>query len=508
MAITKTTKYNVTPTAQSKSFTIYFNNNSDYFNVDSGGKDLGCLLGNSGFTNLSPACRLRSITLKGQCRVTKPNANEEGTLKDESNIKWLPILITTPVYSGDKTLSLKSNGLPENSVYVDSGGSRDSISIFEPLSSRSGWVDIPSNTTYVVQDPYDGYNNIPLLGAELIAIDANVWRGERVHFRNISFDVERYSGSRQFFSYWDRNQGEQVQAVLEVNSDARPTSPSDAIAYPSLGKYLSGWRQDLTSIVYGLNELPLAGEQDGYYRAIYKDYYTSYDTIFNYRKWEADGIIPENASIQLYNTTPGFLLTSNAGVTEGTASSPYFPIEPGQSYKIDIDITGDKWDVYIFFCDANGTWVDFEDNKNRFSSEHNYNADRVFTAPYGSVKAYIRVDANGENNTVSFSNFKIYPAEYDYMSNSISEERNRYWGEGLDLIPNPREGYTFIGWNTKPDGSGETITSKNQLPQSDIVLYSQWYEGDINTIGYVDTIPITKILIDKKEVTTMFKGVK
>lgn len=37
-----------------------------------------------------------------------------------------------------------------------------------------------------------------------------------------------------------------------------------------------------------------------------------------------------------------------------------------------------------------------------------------------------------------------------------------------------RSGYTFVGWNTKPDGSGTTYTSSSSFPAEDMTLYSIW----------------------------------
>lgn len=44
-------------------------------------------------------------------------------------------------------------------------------------------------------------------------------------------------------------------------------------------------------------------------------------------------------------------------------------------------------------------------------------------------------------------------------------------------VPKPpkRQGYSFSGWNTKPDGTGEVYTGKLPLPRnSDITVYAQW----------------------------------
>ena len=111
----------------------------------------------------------------------------------------------------------------------------------------------------------------------------------------------------------------------------------------------------------------------------------SIDSVFNYTIWTRDGLSGNNADA--YYDNQGFTLNSHEGVTEGTCTSPYFSITPGESYKIDIDIEGNNWDVYIFFCDAQGNWINFSDNTNRFSSSGTGNSSRIFTAPAGSVKA-------------------------------------------------------------------------------------------------------------------------
>lgn len=203
--------------------------------------------------------------------------------------------------------------------------------------------------------------------------------------------------------------------------------------------------------------------------------YVTYDSIFSLLSWRKHGISGSNAAVSDISNT-GFTLTSNAGVAEGTASSHYFPVEAGKAYKIDIDITGDNWDVYIFFCDNDGNWIDFADSKNRFSSNGGGVPSRIFTAPAGTVKAQIRVDANGASNTVSYSNFRIYPADYEYMSDTVSAaERTDI---GAWSMPKPiRDGYTFKGWNTKPDGAGTAYTASGGFPTADMTLYSQWQEN-------------------------------
>lgn len=204
-----------------------------------------------------------------------------------------------------------------------------------------------------------------------------------------------------------------------------------------------------------------------------KNVYVTYDSIFSFAKWKDTGITAGNGAVSDI-TNIGFALTSNAGVSEATCSSHYFPVEYGKSYKIDIDIVGTNWDVYIFFCDKDGNWIDFADSSNRFSSNGGGVSSRVFTAPNKSsvVKAQIRVDANGGNNKVLFSNFRIFPAEYEYFSNTVSaEERDdvNAWSQ-----PTPtRQGWKFFAWCSTPTG-GDAYTKYDDFPTEDMTLYSYW----------------------------------
>lgn len=240
------------------------------------------------------------------------------------------------------------------------------------------------------------------------------------------------------------------------------------------------------------------------YTAIFEPVYVTFDTILSFKKWRNKGITSDSGVISNISDI-GFTITSNSGTNEGTTSSPYFSVEPGASYKIDIDIEGDNWDVYFFFCDASGEWVGFSDTTNKFSSDGGGNPSRIFTAPDDAsvVKAQIRVDANGSSNTVSFSNFRVYPADHEYMSETVAaEERSNsaFWD-----IPAPsRSNHSFLNWNTKPDGNGIIYTSASTFPTDDLTLYSQWGSDKISKIYigasqpsaiYIGTTPVKEIYI-------------
>ena len=193
-----------------------------------------------------------------------------------------------------------------------------------------------------------------------------------------------------------------------------------------------------------------------------------FDNLVDFSEW--DKTSASNATISNV-TNGGFTLTSNDGAGEGTSSSPFFPVTPGKQYRIDIDYEGTAWDVYIFFCDTNGTWVDFADGPtNRVS----YGAttgvpveNAVFTAPNKDsvVKAQIRVDANGASNTVKFSNIRVY--EVGAVEDGVSYETTKAvtYNTTIGTLPTPtRDGYTFLGWYTA-DGTQvkDTDTAKDGI---------------------------------------------
>ena len=112
---------------------------------------------------------------------------------------------------------------------------------------------------------------------------------------------------------------------------------------------------------------------------------------------------------------------------------------------------------------------------NRYSYGDNHN--RIFTAPTADenqlpvVMAQIRVDANGEGNSVNFENFRIYPSQYEYMSDTVPPEERSDEEAFSQPVPS-REGYEFTGWFSEPEGG--YLYPTDTFPQSDITLYSQW----------------------------------
>ena len=206
----------------------------------------------------------------------------------------------------------------------------------------------------------------------------------------------------------------------------------------------------------------------------------TFDNLIDFDAWNK---VAGNGTVSDVTDT-GFTITSNSGVGESTSASPYFAIEPGKKYVIQMDIIGDNWDVYFFFCNENGGWVDFVDgpstrvssNKSANYFERNGNTvSSVFTVFDNSsiVKGQIRVDANGSSNTVRFENIRVSEA----IDVSVSPV-NKYvgYGETLGALPTPtRPGYDFAGWYS---GNNEYTSSTVVKASSTVYLESKWTLGD------------------------------
>ncbi len=277
-----------------------------------------------------------------------------------------------------------------------------------------------------------------------------------------------------------------VKLKIEAGSAKTAYSPAARVmdadgTYPTLpvlsreGYDFGGWYTDAACTTMVTDTSKFAGEML-YAKWTLKSYKVMFDNLIEFTDWNTssagNGVISDVRD-------GGFTLTSNSGVGEATSESPYFPVTPGEKYKIDIEFEGDAWDVYIFFCDANGNWIDFADGPtNRYSSNGGTGipADNaVFTAPNKPevVKAKIRVDANGSSNTVSFRNIRVTKEGTSVGIAPYTPSQTVTYTEAYGTLPTPvKAGYNFLGWY---DTNGNKIdaTSIHNIT-SDIILYSKW----------------------------------
>ncbi len=75
------------------------------------------------------------------------------------------------------------------------------------------------------------------------------------------------------------------------------------------------------------------------------------------------------------------------------------------------------------------------------------------------------------NNACEKNEFTLtYDSEGGSTCNSITKSYNEAWGT---LCSPTKTGYTFLGWNTKADGTGTTITSSSKAT-ADITVHARW----------------------------------
>lgn len=221
--------------------------------------------------------------------------------------------------------------------------------------------------------------------------------------------------------------------------------------------------------------------------------YVTFDSIFNFNKWKDAGIISGNSATISNITNTGFSITANASDSY-TNNSHLFTVTPNTDYILEYDAVGNGHQAYVF-CDGKVVAGRFWDTTNGVLR---------FTVPSDCTTIAIRCDSNISGNTIDYSNIRIYPADYSYMSNSVTAT-NRSCINSWNFPTPTRTGYDFLGWNTKPDGSGTTYNSSSSFPTSDLVLYSQWKISKINKI-YIGTSQPKSIYVGTSEVKAVYVG--
>lgn len=399
-----------------------------------------------------------------------------------------------------------------NSTQIGSNVSTGSFANFTLKSTTSSGTKVDT-TGWTWNRESDG--NLKATGSSGSTYSIGAWTVANLQAGQFKPKVELRRTSGASSNYW-YPRGFALKVVVDIPMyTIRDISINGSIS--GVGEYFSGKKVILTANpnpgyrfkYWGDGSTSTTREvtvtSDTSYVAYFEPMYVLYDTILNYKKWKENlqsGIGLEDAKISNI-TDIGFTITSNSNVNEGKIPSVLFPVEAGKSYKIDVDIIGNGWDIYIFFYDSNttsGTGIDFADNATRRFSD-NFNREAIFTAPQGATQAVIRTDANGANNSITFNNFRIYPADKQYMSNSLlATER---YNHGSWNMPTPnRPGYSFKSWNTSPDGTGLTVNSSDPYPLTDLILYSQWEPNAL----FIGNKSIKEIYIGNKPIKEVYIG--
>lgn len=204
------------------------------------------------------------------------------------------------------------------------------------------------------------------------------------------------------------------------------------------------------------------------YTAQFRPIYITYDSVFSFKMW-ADTGLASTSLIEIVNKTDTGFTGKAISTDTQTSTTPVIDISGFTRWTFKCDTSSSDFEIFLFNCDASGAWNDF--NYTTYISEITINNVKGFT----SIRCDI-LDDKASGKEVTFSNFRLYPADYPYMANSVTAEERT--GRGGQAMPTPtRAGYTFKGWNTKVDGTGTTYTASN-LPNDDIILFSQWEKSE------------------------------
>lgn len=278
-------------------------------------------------------------------------------------------------------------------------------------------------------------------------------------------------------------------ASCNINTGYRIEHGTQAIitATPNTGYKFVKWSDGNTSATRTITVTSNAT-----YTAVFERIavYVTYDSIFSFKRWAENNLATWDFMRITNVSDAGFTGTALVEDAYTQECRPLIPVEAGKTYTFECEVSGGGFEFFVFNCNSSGGWADFT-----------YGNTKKFDFIPSTSYVAIRCDVVGTGTVTNFSNFRIYPADCPYMSASVSAT------ERTDLnnwsMPTPvRKGYTFKGWNTKPDGTGAAYTSGSTYPSADLVLYSQWELNKINNIkGH--TSSTKKILLNFDEVKAL-----
>lgn len=179
--------------------------------------------------------------------------------------------------------------------------------------------------------------------------------------------------------------------------------------------------------------------------------------------YEVSGNYTENANATLYAQWEIRTYTISYDANEGAWENDEAPADQIKIYDQPLALTSIHpiRTGYNFMgwktTDGNGrtTYYQIVDNYTK-------NASATFYAVWTPIKYYIVYELNGGrfgSNNNGFVETKSYGQSYKI----------------IDTIPTRGEKYDFNGWNTEPDGTGETYLSNSTYENNkNLILYAQW----------------------------------
>lgn len=105
--------------------------------------------------------------------------------------------------------------------------------------------------------------------------------------------------------------------------------------------------------------------------------------------------------------------------------------------------------------------------------------ERVYTLLTGSITVTDDVTQSVPGIDTGNVKYRVIYVDTDNTTGTIPKDTNQYTpGQTATILTTTlsRPGYTFVGWNTNPSGTGTTYTAGQTvtMPSTDLYLYSKW----------------------------------
>jgi len=192
----------------------------------------------------------------------------------------------------------------------------------------------------------------------------------------------------------------------------------------------------------------------------------------------------ENIEISINVSIPKYTLTFDANGGTGTMNEQVFTYDTLQKITKNT-FTKDKYTFAGWNTESDGSGTSYTDEE-----EIKLTDNLTLYAQWEKETYTLTFDANGGTGTMNKQVFT-----YDTLQKIT---KNAF----------KKEGYTFTGWNTEKDGSGEMYTDEQQIKLTDnLTVYAQWkesYSYIINKYSYDDK----KKIIDKIDINTTVNNFK
>lgn len=272
--------------------------------------------------------------------------------------------------------------------------------------------------------------------------------------------------------------GKNIRLKVETLSYSEGVTPDSIRVMSVTGGQLK--KADGSDIIIGGSGtiLPLTGDYADF--IFTPDPNRNTDASFSYvvvdPVFDAVNSVPSTAVIPI--TSVNDIPSGSVSINSGAANT--------NSYNVNLtlsayDVEGDP--LEMCFSDNNSTWSDWEP----------YSASRSYTLPAGegNITVYVKFrDSFGDESSVYSSSINValpkYRVFYDGNNNtggSVPTDGTSYLNNATVTVQANlgnlvREGYTFIGWNTKPDGTGENYQASGTdtfvIGTEDATLYAKW----------------------------------